>query len=335
MNREKHEKRNFLLLLALAVIAGLGFLVWGQYNTASTIYDLGFLGRNVGELLASAQGYSLTEEEQGEYDGLVQAAEAWAEGKTASYGRYSTDTAAGWFGQPSRLDLSYTLYTQASDRTVILLHGFRESVADARIWASWWWEQGWDVLIPEMRGDGAEGMVPCTYGVYEQFDLYDLILAAGLQERTLAVQGRGTGAAAAVLLAANPELSAAGLDGVIGESLYARMGDLERSKVKSLFGLGDRFVGVFLRYQIKQRLGFDPDSVDLRAAAAASSVPALFLCAGDDGFLDPADTRAVAEAWGGSRDLRELPEGGHRLLWSRSGEAYRAALEDFAGGLAG
>ena len=36
MNREKHEKRNFWLLLVLAVLAGLGFLIWGQYNTAST-----------------------------------------------------------------------------------------------------------------------------------------------------------------------------------------------------------------------------------------------------------------------------------------------------------
>ena len=48
--------RFFYHLLALAVVAGLGFLIWGQYNPASTIFDMGFLRRNAAELMTSAEG---------------------------------------------------------------------------------------------------------------------------------------------------------------------------------------------------------------------------------------------------------------------------------------
>ncbi|MBR5700975.1 MAG: hypothetical protein IKX47_00810, partial [Oscillospiraceae bacterium] len=61
-----------------------------------------------------------------------------------------------------------------------------------RYWGSFWWDRGWDVLVPQLRsyGAGDEGLIPCTYGVYEQFDLYDLIIALGLDRKTLVIQGR-------------------------------------------------------------------------------------------------------------------------------------------------
>ena len=79
MNREKHEKRNFWLLLALAVVAGLGFLIWGQYNTASTIFDMGFLRRNAAELMTSAEGVKLEGEAQERYDALLNEGEEWTQ----------------------------------------------------------------------------------------------------------------------------------------------------------------------------------------------------------------------------------------------------------------
>lgn len=330
MNREKHEKRNFWLLLVLAVLAGLGFLIWGQYNTASTIFDLGFLRRNAAELMSSAEGVKLEGEAQERYDALLREGEEWTQGKALKQGSWKTESIVPWFGEAAGITLSYDLYTQASDRTVILLHGFQEGAGDVRYWASFWWDQGWDVLIPQLRsyGAGDEGRIPCTYGVYEQFDLYDLVLALGLDRKTLVIQGRGTGAAAAVFLAANPELAGAGVDGIVAESLYANMGTDAVTMVKKLFGLGNPLLLRFLDAQIRQKLGFLPESVDLPAAAANCRIPALLVWGEDDGFLDPQLTRQVRDAWGGERNGVGL-KGGHRLLWAESGEDYRAALAKF------
>lgn len=330
MNREKNEKRNFWILLALAVVAGLGFLIWGQYNTASTIFDLGFLRRNAAELMSSAEGVKLEGEDLERYDALLREGEEWAQGKTPVQGSWKTESITAWFGEPAGITLSYDLYTQTSDRTVILLHGFQEGAGDVRYWASWWWDRGWDVLIPQLRSYGEEGAgtIPCTYGVYEQFDLYDLILALGLNRSTLVIQGRGTGAAAAVFLAANPDLAGAGVDGIAAESVYANMGNDAGTMVKKLFGLGNPLLLRFLNVQIRQKLGFVPESVDLTAAAANCAVPALLVWGEDDGFLDPQLTRKVSDAWAGEHTGIGL-KGGHRLLWAVSGEGYRDALDGF------
>ena len=328
MNREKHEKRNFWLLLVLAVLAGLGFLIWGQYNTASTIFDMAFFRRNAAELMSSAEGVKLEGEEQERYDALLREGEDWTRGKALKQGSWKTESITAWFGESAGITLSYDLFTQASDRTVILLHGFQEGAGDVRYWASFWWDRGWDVLIPQLRsyGAGDEGLVPCTYGVYEQFDLYDLILALGLDRETLVIQGRGTGAAAAVFLAANGDLAGAGVDGIVAESIYANLGADARTMVKKLFNLGNPLLLRFLNAQIRQKLGFLPESVDLTAAAENCSIPALFVCASDDAFLDPEDTERVSEAWAGEAALAVL-SGGHRLLWAESGETYGEALE--------
>lgn len=328
MNREKHEKRNFWLLLALAVVAGLGFLIWGQYNTASTIFDMGFLRRNAAELMTSAEGVKLEGEAQEQYDALLSEGEEWTQKAALKQGSWKTESIVPWFGETAGITLSYDLYTQGSDRTVILLHGFQEGAGDVRYWGSYWWDRGWDVLVPQLRsyGAGDEGLIPCTYGVYEQFDLYDLIMALGLDRKTLVIQGRGTGAAAAVFLAANGDLAGAGVDGIVAESVYANMGTDAETMVKKLFGLGNPLLLRFLKAQIRQKLGFLPESVDLTAAAANCSIPALFVCASDDAFLDPADTERVSAAWAGERFGAEL-KGGHRLLWAESGEAYREALD--------
>ena len=331
MQRESTEKRNYWILLAIAIVAGLGFLVWGQFNTASTIFDLGFYRRNAYEVMTSAEGVKLEGEDRTLYDSMIGEGSYWAQGKPRKQGSWETSTAASWFGEKARLRLSYDFYTQNSDRTVVLLHGFEQTSEDVLYWASFWWDRGWDVLIPQQRsyGEADAGQVVVTYGVYEQFDLYDLILAAGLDRDTLVLQGRGAGAAAAILLAANKDLADAGVDGIVAESVYANMEADAETLVKQLFNLGNPLLKRFLNYRIRTGLGFLPESVDLTAAAADCTIPALFICASDDTFLDPRDTLLVCGAWAGEARLAELT-GGHRLIWGKSKPEYRQALGEFA-----
>ena len=196
--------------------------------------------------------------------------------------------------------------------------------------APWWWARGWSVLIPQQRGyqePGDVNRVPATYGVYEACDLYDLILAVGLSEETVVVQGKGSGAAAAILLAADGELSAAGLDGVVAESCYDELGTLQRSLLKKLFRLGDWFVGRFLRSRIRTSLGFEPDSVDIRAAAANASCPILFVCGEQEVLPGESQSRALYDACAGKKELVVVPDASYRALWLA--EEYRSAVEAF------
>lgn len=331
-NREKQDHKRLGFFLALAVSLGLIYLAWGQYNSASALFQVGFLRYYAEEPLAADPAYALTEEEQLLMDAALAEGSSWAEAQHCSQGSFQTASAARWFGEPALLTLDYRFYDQETERTVILLHGFQGSEEESLAWAPYWWEQGYNVLIPGQRGysaPGNENYEPVTYGVYEQFDLYDLILALGLEEETVVVHGRGSGAAAAIYMAANPELAGAGLDALVAEGIYDNLGTLRQEQMKRHFKLGEFMSGKFLRYQVRRNLGFDPDSADLAVAAQNMQTPTLFLCGRDEQFLGPEKTRNVYEACSAEKDLVELPELSYRMLWAGGGEAYRSSITTF------
>ncbi len=331
MNKNaKQDRRRFLLYALLVIAAGCFFLLWGQSNTAATLYELGFLRYRAETQLESVPEWGLSEEEEALRSAAAEAAEDWRVQHSPREGSYVTESAAALLGEEVRLTLPYRHFDRGTGKTVILLHGFGGSEDDALLWAPWWWERGYGVLIPTQRGyqhPGDTNVLPTAWGVYEQYDLRDLILSAGLGGETVIVHAKGTGAAAALLLAENGALTDAGVDGIVAESVYDNLGSLERELLKELFHLGDRFVGVLLRDRVKRSLGFIVDSVDLSAGAAEARVPALFVCGAQEVLPGFARSQAVQDAWGGPSRLLLL-SGSYRALGLTEEEAYRAAIAE-------
>ena len=330
MKKKNSDGLRFPLYMVLAIAAGILFLLWGQNNSAATVYDLGFLRYRAQSQLDNMPEWSLTEAEQTALDASGAEAEAWAASHTPREGSFDTETAAAWFGETARLTLRYRFYDQGTGKTVVLLHGFEGTEEEALRLAPWWWARGYGVLIPAQRGYGDPGetnRIPTTYGVYEEFDLYDLILAAGLEGDTVLVHGKGTGAAAAILMAANESLAGAGLDGIVAESTYDELGSLQRDLLKKLFRLGDWFVGRFLRSRIRSSLGFEPDSVSITAAAANVRCPILFVCGEQEVLPGASRSRAVYDACDAKKELVVVSGASYRALWLS--EEYRDAAEAF------
>lgn len=331
MKEKRDDIRRFVLYLAAAIAVGSLFLYWGQANAASTLYEMGFLRYKAAEQLASMPEWTLSWEEQASKEIARKSAEAWAEENPPAEGSWETVTAAELFGDWAKLRLSYRFWKQEGGKTVVLLHGFEETTEDMLPAAAAWWTRGWSVLLPEQRGyqtPAESNGMPVTWGVYEHYDLYDLIRSAGLTEETLIVQGKGIGAAAALLLAADEARADAGLDGVVAESVYDRLGSFQRDLLKKQFRLGDNFVGKLLRLRVRDNLGFVLDSVDLTAEAEKVKIPAVFLCGGQELLPGEARTKAVMDAWGGETRLFHAAEASYRALWAAEGENVMNAAEE-------
>lgn len=330
MKKKNTDGFPFPVFVAMAILIGVFFLLWGQSNSAATVYELAFLRYRAQAQLDTMAEWSVTAEEQAALDAAGEAAEAWEEAHTPTEGSFVTESAAGWFGEGAKLTLNYRYYDRGTGKTVILLHGFQGTEEPDLTAAPWWWEQGYGVLIPQQRGyqePGDTNHIATTYGVYEEFDLYDLIRAAGLMEETVLIHAKGAGAAAAILLASNESLAGAGLDGIVAESVYDQMGQMQRGLLKKLYRLGDWFVGRFLRSRIRTSLGFEPDSVDIRAAAANLSCPVLFACGSQEILPGEAQSLAVYDACAAKKELVTVPGASYRALWLS--EEYRDAVEAF------
>ena len=331
MKEKRDDIRRFVLYLAAAIAVGSLFLYWGQANAATTLYELGFLRYKAAEQLSSMPEWNLSWEESAAKEIARKSAAAWAAEHPAEEGTFDTSTAAETFGEWAGITLDYRAWRQEGGKTVILLHGFEETTEDMLPAAAAWWDRGWSILLPEQRGYQAPGEsngMPVTWGVYEQYDLYDLILAAGLREETLVVQGKGIGAAAAFLLAADEMRADAGLDGIVAESVYDDLGGFERDFLKKQFRLGDNFVGKLLRLRVRDNLGFVLDSVSITDAAEKVKIPVVFLCGAQELLPGEARTEAVMNACAGETKRITAGEASYRALWLAAGEAVLDAAEE-------
>jgi dipeptidyl aminopeptidase/acylaminoacyl peptidase len=160
---------------------------------------------------------------------------------------------------------------------------------------AYWVDAGWAVLVPDHRGSTGHGRdhVQAMAGRWGELDVADV--AAGLREagargwgdgRRLVVMGGSAGGFTVLnVLAAHPELCAAGVD------LYG---------VADLFDL-DETTHRFEAHYLHSLVGPLPEAADAYRErspvnrAGSISAPLLILQGSDDAVVPPAQSSAIAE----------------------------------------
>lgn len=325
------ENKIFIIFLVLAVVVGGLMLLWGQYNSAQQVFEIGFLKYRVDEQLANDANYVFSEEDASKYEEMLHLAEEWKQGAGGEEKSCSSVTVNELFGEFAAEELKYTVYDNGSDTTVFLLHGYNETVSDAAIFAPYWWDKGYNIIIPSLerpRGDGASIV---TFGVYEQYDIYDIIRAENLTDSKVILHGRGSGAAAALLISSRADYDC-GIDMVVSDSVYATLNGLKIEQLQAQFRLGEFLTGTLLSNIIDKQLGFDITTIEITKAAAASDVPKFFVCGGADNFISKNETYAVYTDASGAKALLTVEDGSNRMVYTASyfgDKEYTSKLDEF------
>ncbi len=329
--REDKDNKLFIIFIVLAVIFGGLMLLWGQFNTAQQVFEIGFLSYRVDEQLANDEDYVFSEEDGAAYADMLARAEEWRNSVNGVAKICHGATEAAIYGEFAESDIDYTVYDQGSDTTVFLLHGYNETADDAAVFAPYWWEKGYNIIIPSLGRTVDDGIKLFTFGVYEQYDIYDIIQAEKLRESKVILHGRGSGAAAALLLAANTEYDC-GIDLIVSDSVYASLDGLKIEQLHAQFNLGEFLTGSLLSKAVHKQLGFDISTIEITEAAAANDIPKMFVCGGADTFISKNETFAVYTAATGEKLLLTIDEAANRMAYTESymgaGE-YEAKLDEF------
>jgi hypothetical protein len=328
--QKNHETRNFILLALGVIVVGTLMLLWGQQNSASQVFEIAFQKYKVEDVLLSDENYVFSDEDAELYNKMLASAETWRAGLKAENISLDLHSANDKFGREDAVNIGCELFDQGSETTVVLIHGYNESTADSAVFAPYWWEKGYNVLIPAMRGDGSDTEFT-TFGMYEQYDLYDLISEVCPDKRII-LHGRGTGAVAALLLAANDDL-ACGVSLLVCDSPYSDFKALELRQLKAQFGLGNFLTGRLLDRTIKKAFRFDVSDLDIARTAEKLSVPALFVCGAEDKFIGAEDAEKLYNR--AASDIKKflaVPGAANRMAYTKAyfaqGE-YCAAIDAF------
>jgi fermentation-respiration switch protein FrsA (DUF1100 family) len=219
----------------------------------------------------------------------------------------------------------------AAKGTVIMAHGLNRSRIEMVRRVPFVHQMGWNALLFDLRHHGGSGGEATTFGAKEKEDVEAAVrLARGRAPGAVVLWGVSLGGASVVLAAAEDPAVA----GVVCDSSYRSLSDTVRHHLR-LF----RHFRWWLRlvpswpvadltvFWMGRRGGFDPASVDVRAAAARlAGRPALFVANSEDVRMPKEIAFDLQAAVGPGAEVLIVPGKTHGGAWRDGTAAYEAAV---------
>jgi uncharacterized protein len=222
---------------------------------------------------------------------------------------------AGWFvaGEPHA-------------GAILLLHGIRANRLEMLGRARLFHKLGFTVLLFDLQAHGESPGAHMTFGWLEARDAraaFDVLRRKAPGER-IGVDGLSLGGASAVL--ADPPLEA---DAMVLEAVYGSFDAAVGNRLAVRFGPLARYLTPLLTWQVKPRLGFDPN--ELAPAARIGRVHApLLLIAGDADRLASLDEARLLYANANEpKALWIIPGAGHQDFHRYVREGFEQRVGDF------
>lgn len=216
--------------------------------------------------------------------------------------------------------------------TVVLVHGLNRQRIEMVRKVPFLHGLGWNALLFDLRHHGASAGDVSSFGWYERQDVAAAVAYARSRARgPVVLWGVSLGAATATLAAAED----ASIAGLVCDSSYRSVRDTVRHHVQ-LFR--ERWWGALVPawptadlavYWIGRDAGFDPDTVDVVAAAhKLASRPCLFVCNSGDRRMPQEIAFELKAAAGARARVLVVPGTSHGGAYREGTAAYEAAVTD-------
>ena len=220
--------------------------------------------------------------------------------------------------------------------TVVLVHGLNRSRIEMVRKVPFLNRQGWNALPFDLRHHGTSGGQVSSFGFFEKDDVHAATaLARSRAQGPVVLWGVSLGAASAILAAAeDPRIAA-----IVADSSYRSLRDTVSHHLRLFRGfrwwlrivpawpVADEVV-----YWIGRRAGFDPDRVDIRAAAARlAGRPCLFVCNSGDRRMPAEIAFELKAAAGPPAEVLVVPGQSHGGAYRDATSAYETAVGQLLG----
>lgn len=215
----------------------------------------------------------------GENERVIQEATEWYEDQT-----FETMTMTSY--DDLLLEGHFLEHESSSGKTVLLAHGFRNERENMSDFVQFYYDQGFDVLIPDLRGHGQSEGDYIGFGWHDRLDLKQWIeqLVDEKNSSSIFLHGVSMGAAT-VLMTSGEELPSA-VNGVIADSGYTSAEDILTYQLEHLYNLPSFPMIQITSGLTKARAGFDFAEASAVDQIAKNNLP-LFIIHGEADELVP------------------------------------------------
>lgn len=227
------------------------------------------------------------------------------------------------------LNAYLVLQPESSDLWVIAAHGYTGNGLQMAWTGKWFYEQGYNVLMPDARGHGESEGDYIGMGWDERIDMVDwvdhIIEYHGAEQ--IVLYGISMGGATVMMTAGEvlpPQVKA-----IVEDCGYTSAYDEFAYQLKSIFGLPAFPAMQFASVVARVRAGYWLADASALEQVKKSITPILFIHGDSDTFVPSYMVQEVYDAATCPKELYIVPGAGHGMAAVVAGNAYWQVVEDF------
>jgi uncharacterized protein len=221
-------------------------------------------------------------------------------------------------------------YPPQNGATVILLHGYQSSHLQMVPLARKLMDEGYGVILPDFRGQGASQRGLITFGKNEILDVKAahqfLLEQPEVNPDKIAIIGYSMGGSVAILYSAgNPTIHA-----TIVQSPFTSVKDLIDRNTRQTFGISAGLMAPLIQYWIEQRIHVSLDQIEpIQKIHDISPRPIFILMGGKDQIVDPLSVKILYNAAGEPKKLWYDEDIGHLEFQMKHPERFEDRITKF------
>ena len=212
----------------------------------------------------------------------------------------------------------------------LVLHGYTGWKEEMYPFACWYHEEGYHVIVPDMRCQGESEGDFIGMGWTDHYDCnlwIDYILAQDADAR-IVIHGQSMGAATALMMTGEENLSNH-ITAVVSDCAYTDAYSMFGDKVKEWFYLPAFPLVDSARLVLMLRGGYDLMDASALDAVAKSNTPTLFIHGASDAMISAEMSRELYDAASCPKELLIIEEAGHAQAQDKEPETYYGTIQEF------
>lgn len=212
----------------------------------------------------------------------------------------------------------------------LVLHGYTGWKEEMYPFACWYYEEGYQVVVPDLRCQGESDGDFIGMGWTDHYDCtlwIDYILSQDADAR-IVIHGQSMGAATALMMTGEETLSDH-VVAVVSDSAYTDAYSMFGDKVTEWFYLPAFPLVDSARLVLLLRGGYDLMDASAINAVAKSSTPTLFIHGTSDAMISVQMSRDLYDAATCPKELLIVESAGHAQTQDKDPDAYYGAIREF------
>lgn len=219
---------------------------------------------------------------------------------------------------------------EESSSWVLLLHGYTGSKEEMYPFAYWYHEQGYHVIVPDLRAQGESEGDYIGMGWTDHTDCMlwiDYILSQN-EAASIVLHGQSMGAATALMMAGDQNL-ASNVKAVISDCSYTDAYTMFGEKIKEWFSLPAFPFVDSACLVLKMRGGYDLMDASALEAVKNAKIPILFIHGDQDAMISVDMSKDLYEAANCEKELLIIEGAGHAQAQDKDPDTYFVTISSF------